>query len=692
MKIATKFVLIILIIALMVLSLGFYSARITRHAFREIIAQKSTNLAKGLLRDIDHLIEMRFEELQIHLSSISFKNAMMEANNEFNLMDDAEREIQARERRWVSSSVDHSLKEKLLQTPESEELKKVVEDYQQKYGYPVFGEIFLTNRYGTLIAFSGETSDYYQADESWWQEAKKQGFSIEDIHYDESSGIYGLAISVALFDEGENFIGVVKSILNFEEIAFALREAEQLSSSQSTVLKLLTRNDKLIYSTEDFRFLEDYSAGLNQLSSLWSENGSGDFLIVEDESLNNVRLIVRAQPENSEIADQLGWTLIVEYDAQEVFASLNKLEKHLFMATLMIMVVAVFLGLLISQSVSRPLLTLNKAAEEFGQGRFDCPVCVKAGGEVRLLADTFNTMTQRIKESAISLERLNQEIKSRKKAENDLKNLNQDLQINEAALKNMLYDLNRAHNELKEVQNQLLQSEKMAAVGHLSAGVAHEIKNPLSVILLSAESLEAKTRKMDPSLVKRVSMIKESAQRANRVIVDLLNFSRFSNMQMQPVRLSQPLSKAIEFSLQAAKLKGIEIKSKEADPGLSVEGDQVLLQHIFLNIITNAIDVLDKNGKIWVNVEKAGDSDKNDQVYIRIKDSGPGIPKGIVNQIFEPFFTTKEQGKGTGLGLSIVYMLVEKHKGAITVESEEGQGTEFIISLPLIKNKEEDED
>ncbi len=252
----------------------------------------------------------------------------------------------------------------------------------------------------------------------------------------------------------------------------------------------------------------------------------------------------------------------------------------------------------------------------------------------------------------------------------------------EAASIGFFHDLRvelKMKKELEQTQSQLLQSEKMASLGKLAAGVAHQLNNPLAGIILFSNLI-----------LEEYDLVKEAKEDLQRVILDaercrdtvkeLLEFSRQTSQLMQPHDVNKAITRTLFLLKNQTLFHNIEIE-KNLDPRLPpVNANMQQLNHVFLNLILNAADAMAGRGKLNINSYRL--SGKN-RVCIEISDTGPGIPEKIQKHIFEPFFTTKEEGKGTGLGLSMVYGIVEDHGGRIYVKSKSDQGTTFYIEFPL---------
>jgi len=238
--------------------------------------------------------------------------------------------------------------------------------------------------------------------------------------------------------------------------------------------------------------------------------------------------------------------------------------------------------------------------------------------------------------------------------------------------------------EKLQLREQLVRSDRLAAIGKLASGIAHEINNPLAVISEKAgwigDLLTEEDVKNSPNydeLIKSTQDIKKHVQRGKKVISRLMGFARKEDVSHKNVDINSVLDETHDFLNKKAMFQNIALM-KEFQPDLpSIITDGAQLQQVFINIVNNAIDAIKKDGVIRL-ITKA----KDEGVLVSIADTGPGMPKETQKKIFDPFFTTKPVGKGTGLGLSTSYGIVEKLGGRLTVESEIDKGTTFHITLP----------
>jgi len=251
-------------------------------------------------------------------------------------------------------------------------------------------------------------------------------------------------------------------------------------------------------------------------------------------------------------------------------------------------------------------------------------------------------------------------------------------------LEKSLDEIRKSHEELKKTQVQLIQSEKLASLGQLSAGIAHELNNPLGAILLYANMLEEELDEKDPRKEEIRTLVKE-AQRCREIVKGLLDFARQTRIHLEDTDIESLLNEVISICKReiALQKKKIQIKLEVNSPKITWSVDPLQLRQALVNIALNGIEAITEEGTLTI---KAGIC--NGKLRIDIEDTGCGIPEDNLPKIFDPFFTTKKMGKGTGLGLATTHGIVKMHKGEIHVQSKVGEGTKMTIIIPEMKTQE----
>ncbi|OGW33269.1 MAG: hypothetical protein A2088_01780 [Nitrospirae bacterium GWD2_44_7] len=285
----------------------------------------------------------------------------------------------------------------------------------------------------------------------------------------------------------------------------------------------------------------------------------------------------------------------------------------------------------ISHSVVRRLKLLAAAIEKTGKGDFSSLPVPEKQDEVGVLITTFNKMEA---------------------------------------------DLIERDEELSRKNEELLQSRKLASIGTLASGVAHELNNPLNNIYLAAQILSKEIGpETCPPLVKEtVGDISSQTLRVKRIVSDLLEFAREKAPERKRLNIIEIIRGVIEQMKASGEIDGMKYDFISEDI-IELSADMHLMEQLFINLFTNARDAMEAKGLLKIEVQHL-----HNDVRIVVSDTGKGIPMSDIPRIFDPFFTTKD--RGTGLGLAIVYGIIKKHNGKIKVKSEEGRGTTFIITLP----------
>ena len=243
----------------------------------------------------------------------------------------------------------------------------------------------------------------------------------------------------------------------------------------------------------------------------------------------------------------------------------------------------------------------------------------------------------------------------------------------------LAYDFNSMAEELTKSQTQLIQSEKLSAMGQMAGGLAHELNSPLAGLLPMLEKYKNEAEK-DSRTYTELSLMHKACEYMAKIVRDFGVFSRESKGEFSELDLNTVIEDTLSFSKSRSKQKNIQIIKEYKDNICKVMGEKTSLQQVILNIMGNAVDAMTEGGIFTI---KTGRLDDN-KVYIEFIDNGSGINRENLGKIFDPFYTTKRPGKGTGLGLSISFGIIEKHGGEITVESEPGKGTKFTVLLPAL--------
>ncbi len=302
-------------------------------------------------------------------------------------------------------------------------------------------------------------------------------------------------------------------------------------------------------------------------------------------------------------------------------------------------------GLVVSwfvRRVTRPLRELHDSAEAVGRGDFSRRIERVSNDEVGDLAQEFNRMMTHLQTSRAELE--------------------------------------RAMQTVKATQAQLIQSEKLSAVGQFVAGVAHELNNPLTAVVGFSELLQ--TMPAEAKIHAHLDRIAKSAHRCHKIVHSLLSFARQQPPERKLVRLNVVVEEVLEIMAYDLRTSGVTVVKEFTDPLPVTMADPHQLQQVFVNILGNArqaIEPSQREGRVTIRTHTA-----NGMVVVEFADNGPGIRPEHVARIFDPFFTTKPVGKGTGLGLSLSYGIIQEHGGSIRVRSEPGCGAAFVIELPVV--------
>lgn len=410
------------------------------------------------------------------------------------------------------------------------------------------------------------------------------------------------------------------------------------------------------------------------------------------------------------------WVIGASAYNQDFLKALVTIRRYFIQISAIAIIIGSFVAYIFALFISRPIEELESISKRAAKGELDIEFgnIVKLSGEIGSLAKSFQMMILRLK---VKINETELSKFALEKSNIELGILNAEFVKNEKNLKQALQETKKMHEALKNTQKQLFQSEKLAAIGQLSAGVAHEINNPTSFVLSNLESLikdvevlfgalhdleyltnqyfpknendnspfyeefekivrDSEIRFLQEDLPDLIRQTIEGVRRIQKIVSNLKSFAHPGEEGKRLTNVNEEIENALNLINSEIKYYCTVNKNFNEVPQIQANAQQ--LERVFINLIMNAAQSIEGKGVITI-----ASYEENHCVIVEISDTGKGIPENEISKIYDPFHTTKPVGKGTGLGLSIVYGIIEYHKGHIEVKSVVGQGTKFKISFPI---------
>jgi two-component system NtrC family sensor kinase len=532
---------------------------------------------------------------------------------------------------------------KALYSMDAYEIDKHIES--MKVHYLDYKRTLLVDSQGNIIADTSTKKENYR-NKDWFQEAMNQGEYISDAFWDKDELMFLIAVAV---NKDRRPIGV---LCEFIGLQYLNDFATDITLGESGESYLVNKNGLIIAHKDKKRILGNKIIDLELL--MQSSEGSKKLKVYQNYlgvEVMGVQTWINQQKMAKFVLPQ--WLLIAEQETSEIFAEINKYKIGIIILFLFLFCVVILEGFLISWSIVRPIRKLVDATSSIAKGNFSEQLEIDRMDEIGRLTDAFNNMAKRLRDYYDKLE--NGIISTRG-------------------------ELEKVSDELKKSKKVLDRSEKLVSLGQISAGMAHEIRTPLTSIKLFIQTLEA-TLLPDDETLDDFAIIKKEIERMEDIINRFLDFARPAEPKFESVNINQILSEAI--NLIKTRIKNEIVLKTKYEKISSISGDNNQLRQVFLNMLINAIEAMPNGGSITIatNIITLSDSQKR-LLKITIADTGYGIKPDLIKYIFDPFFTTKDLG--TGMGLAIAFTVIEQHGGMIEVQSKPSQGTTFMIYLPLI--------
>ena len=793
MKTSQKIMAGFLVTLTLTAALAFYADFASRRSLEEAIGHESLILAQETMKRIDLAIHDKIMYVWNNAEQTWVLAQIAQSNQSFAELGSPEEFMNRIDREWISAPQE-TLSPLMLELQDNELSRALRQQFSNfflmKYGYSSFPELFVTNRYGAVIATTGRTNSYRQDKESWWQTAREQGISLEDIAYDAGSDSYGIAVALRLDDSDGNFLGVVRAIINVGPI---IKTAEIATSRyQSARTRLLTRDGKIIFRSRPYRFLQDFS-DTDLFKRL--EGGEG-FFIGNQQNVQRFYSYVRSKGKDRHYPG-FGWILLVSNDADEVLASAEVLHTRIAVVSILLIMAGMVFALVISRTINRSLAALTAGAERIGGGDLDFRMELAGNDEFGQLAGAFNSMVSNLQEVTASRDELNAEIAERSKAEKALResekrfratfeqaavgialvsprggwlrvnrklcaivgypedklrqltfqdithpdDLDTDLEFYRRVLAgeiptyslekryirldgspvwinltvslvrdddgtpayfiSVIEDIDQRKNTEQERDRLSLElNKKNHELEQIIYVTSHDLRSPLVNVQGFSKELSADIKSflalwrntgipeeirnqaeplLHEDIPESLQFIEKGIARMDDLLNGLLRLSRLGRASLtleecDMDRLLADIVATMDFQIKEA---GVQVEVGDLP---TCRGDRDQLNQLFSNLLGNALKYLDPGRPGRINI--SGVKEKGRSVYC-VSDNGIGIAREHQGKIFEIFHRLNPAGsEGEGLGLAIVSRILDRLDGKIWVESEEGRGSSFYVSLP----------
>ncbi len=552
---------------------------------------------------------------------------------------------------------------------------------------PIYRDVFIMDMNGQAVLSSDNTAEPGDYSMLVQNSNLSRELIVSEVFLDSRQPVITVFKTIE-FAGAEHIAGIKCNLLGLEDVINPVTGTDRPEDT----LKISLVDENGYYTiTSDKENIQPLKSKIHKnFSKYLQQIGNMDLYYYNDKGLKTVGAYSKV--------NKTGWYVISEQSFREIIYNVDKNLMDVFIIMIVNFAAVLIFAPVFSKGITGPILKIRDMAIEGASGKLEVHHEEKRRNmfEYREADDTMKAFKKMIITLGELKESLESKVEEKTRMAAQLKESNEELNaqqeeltyLNEALSKTN-DDLKAAYNDLQKTQTKLIQNEKMASLGMLVAGVAHEINSPLGAINSNIGNYESIIRKLeskagnDDEINKITQDLKTlnnmntlACDRIIKIVRSLKSFARLDEAEYKQADLHEGIDNTIILLNHRIKDKIKIIKGYGDLPRVNCYAEQ--LNQVFMNLLINAIESIQTEGTIHI---KTYHEDK--KIYIKIKDNGVGIKKEHIDRIFDPGFTTKGVGVGTGLGLSIVYNIIENHKGNILVESQEGLGTEFTIELPL---------
>jgi HAMP domain-containing protein len=432
MKLQHKQLMIYFLLGLLIWGAGYVIISTSQNVVNRLMGKYAISKACHILDTLDHHVYAGVEHVQLHMRSLASQGVLVASNAAFDRMENVEAVMQQRDRQWQETPRNEitPLMDSCIDNPLVDYLRDTImggDFYGHLANHALYGEVFLTNKYGAMVASSDRTSDYYQADETWWQQAKEHGTYIGDVAFDDSMGGYALPLAICIDDANDSLVGILKMSLNLNGVIKQWTSDTEKILSESARVLLLNRDRTVIYDeTGLFTFQEDISE-VDLFKSIYTDEG---FFLVEGIDNDRTWLFSYVQSREQQPGLGLGWLLIIVYDTTSVFDAAIQFSRNGLLLLSVLTVFIIVVNVILSKSVGSRIRMLSLAMQRAAAGQFGTQVTIRSKDELGEFASAFNRLVSDVRSSMVSAQELHREIARRKEAEAKCQDL--EAQLKEA--------------------------------------------------------------------------------------------------------------------------------------------------------------------------------------------------------------------------------------------------------------------
>ncbi|MBD0316553.1 MAG: HAMP domain-containing protein [Nitrospiraceae bacterium] len=626
-------------------------------SLRDVIGGNFRTIAAQAADRVTLLIQGEVQAVKLLASApLRVRQPVIDANRTYQRDDRKPTEvIQERIRAWENGT---AMSDRLLKS----ELSRFLTETKVRDGDRVAG-LLITDRYGALVAASSEPARYFFGDEVWWRRLQEAGagqvFISEVISG--QSGSFGtpeetIDIAVPILDDHQRtMIGAIKASYRFDAL-FGMVNQIRIGQTGHAMLFNAAGEPLVcpVLPRKAHRIPEPLMALIVSDEPGWT--------IAADDGHGARETVVGFAPVRGLGAPLDGWHIFVRQHPSESYAPIREQVGNLALIGMVMVALLGGMGQYVAARIARPIQVLKDGVEAISRGTYDGPLGIRTGDEFEDLSIAIHRMADNLKESRGELEALNR-----------------DLAV-------------RIDEKTAEVARQMRRveiSERLAALGKVASGIAHEINNPLGIILNRIECMEVEAVQLPLSdeLRRDLTAIRAQAERILRVTRSMLTFSRGAASTLKPIDLNCVVRACLAMAGERLSARHVRLQAHLHTDVLPVMGDRARLETVVINVINNAIDAVQERGEQAV-VEVASSvmpSTDGEWATVTVSDNGPGIPEDALERIFDPFFTTKTAAQGNGLGLFLSYGIVSEHRGRLDVANGE-RGAIFTVRLPALRH------